>query len=37
VRATSVDYYATIRSLYRQNRENEINNGKTNTQNLPNY
>jgi len=37
VRATSVDYYATIRSLYRQNRQNEIRNGKTDIENLPNY
>lgn len=28
VRKGSLDYYATIRSLYRQHRESEINNGK---------
>lgn len=35
IERTSVDYYATVRSLYRQTRANEIANGKTNTQNLP--
>jgi len=29
VRKTSVDYYAAIRSLYRQKRKTEINNGET--------
>lgn len=35
IERTSVDYYATVRSLYRQSRANEISNGKTNTENLP--
>jgi phospholipid-binding lipoprotein MlaA len=29
IRKGSLDYYATIRSLYRQHRNDEINNGKT--------
>lgn len=33
----SVDYYASVRSLYRQNRQNEINNGRTEIDNLPNF
>jgi len=33
----SVDYYASVRSLYRQHRQSEINNGKTNTNDLPNF
>jgi phospholipid-binding lipoprotein MlaA len=33
----SVDYYASVRSLYRQHRQSEIDNGKTNTNNLPNF
>jgi len=37
IERTSVDYYATMRSLYRQMRQNEINNGKTETENLPNF
>lgn len=37
VQQSSVDFYASVRSLYRQNRQNEINNGKTDIQNLPNY
>lgn len=32
---TSVDYYATVRSLYIQNRESEINNGATDIDALP--
>lgn len=32
---TSVDYYATIRSTYRQNRLKEINNGKIEVEELP--
>jgi len=32
----SVDLYASIRSLYRQNRNNEIHNGKPDIENLPN-
>ncbi len=31
----SVDLYASIRSLYRQNRNNEIRNGKPDIENLP--
>jgi len=33
----SVDYYASVRSLYRQHRQSEINNGKEDTKNLPNF
>jgi phospholipid-binding lipoprotein MlaA len=33
---SSVDLYATERSLYRQHRNSEINGGKTDLQNLPN-
>jgi phospholipid-binding lipoprotein MlaA len=32
----SIDFYASIRSLYRQNRNNEIRNGKPDVTNLPN-
>ena len=32
----SVDLYASIRSLYRQDRNNEIHNGKPDIENLPN-
>ena len=32
---TSVDYYATVRSLYIQNRESEIKNGTTDIDALP--
>lgn len=34
---TSVDLYATERSLYRQHRQAEINHGKANLENLPNF
>jgi phospholipid-binding lipoprotein MlaA len=34
---SSVDLYATERSLYRQHREAEINHGKPNLENLPNF
>jgi phospholipid-binding lipoprotein MlaA len=34
---TSLDLYATERSLYRQHREAEINHGKPNLDNLPNF
>ncbi len=37
IERTSVDYYASLRSLYRQTRNNEINNTESNTQNLPNF
>ncbi|MGZ5961587.1 MAG: MlaA family lipoprotein [Rhizomicrobium sp.] len=33
----SVDYYASLRSLYRQLRNNEIRNGRPDTQNLPEF
>jgi phospholipid-binding lipoprotein MlaA len=32
----SIDFYASIRSLYRQNRNNEIRNGAPDVSNLPN-
>lgn len=32
----SIDFYASVRSLYRQNRNNEIRNGKPDVTNLPN-
>ncbi len=35
IERTSVDYYATVRSLYRQSRANEIANGETDHENLP--
>jgi len=34
---SSLDLYATERSLYRQHRESEINHGKPNIENLPNF
>jgi phospholipid-binding lipoprotein MlaA len=34
---SSLDLYATERSLYRQHREAEINHGKPNIENLPNF
>jgi phospholipid-binding lipoprotein MlaA len=34
---SSVDLYATLRSLYRQHREAEINGGEPNLENLPNF
>lgn len=37
IERTSVDLYATERSLFRQHREAEINRGKTNIENLPNF
>jgi phospholipid-binding lipoprotein MlaA len=33
----SVDFYSTMRSLYRQNRDYEIRNGESETGNLPDY
>ncbi len=33
----SVDYYASVRSLYRQNRANEIANGQQDVNNLPDF
>ena len=35
VKESSVDYYATLRSIYRQNRQNEINNGNVEVDALP--
>lgn len=35
IERTSVDYYATVRSLYRQSRANEIANGKASPESLP--
>lgn len=35
IKSTSVDYYATIRSTYRQNRVKEINNGEIEVEDLP--
>jgi phospholipid-binding lipoprotein MlaA len=37
IERTSVDYYASVRSLYRQTRNNEIRNNKTDIQNLPEF
>ena len=37
VEHTSVDYYASVRSLYRQTRNNEINNDQTKIENLPSF
>ncbi|MGH6876112.1 MAG: MlaA family lipoprotein, partial [Rhizomicrobium sp.] len=37
IERSSVDLYATERSLYRQHREAEINHGKANLENLPNF
>lgn len=37
IERTSVDLYATMRSLYRQHREAEINRGQPNIENLPNF
>ncbi|MSP94141.1 MAG: VacJ family lipoprotein [Alphaproteobacteria bacterium] len=37
VEATSLDYYASVRSLYRQTRVNEINNGASAVQDLPDF
>jgi phospholipid-binding lipoprotein MlaA len=34
---TSLDYYASVRSLYRQTRDNEIRNGATEVQDLPDF
>ena len=36
IERTSVDLYATTRSLYRQHRAAEIRNGAPDTENLPN-
>ncbi|HTQ14146.1 MAG TPA: VacJ family lipoprotein [Rhizomicrobium sp.] len=37
IERSSVDYYASMRSLYRQHRNNEIRNGKPDVQDLPNF
>jgi phospholipid-binding lipoprotein MlaA len=37
IERTSLDYYASIRSLYRQTRNNEIMNGATQIQDLPDF
>jgi phospholipid-binding lipoprotein MlaA len=37
IERTSVDYYATVRSLYRQTRNNEIRNGKAGKEELPDF
>lgn len=37
VQRGSVDYYASLRSLYRQLRNNEIRNGRKDTQDLPDF
>jgi phospholipid-binding lipoprotein MlaA len=37
IERTSVDYYASLRSLYRQTRNNEIRNGRTDIENLPDF
>jgi phospholipid-binding lipoprotein MlaA len=37
IEKTSVDFYATTRSLYRQHRAAQINGGKPSTENLPNF
>lgn len=37
IQRSSVDYYASLRSLYRQMRNNEIRNGRPSTQNLPDF
>lgn len=35
IKSTSVDYYATMRSLFRQHRESEIHNGAINLNKMP--
>lgn len=37
IERSSVDYYASMRSLYRQHRNNEIRNGKPDVDSLPNF
>jgi phospholipid-binding lipoprotein MlaA len=37
IERSSVDYYASMRSLYRQHRNNEIRNGKPDVNSLPNF
>jgi phospholipid-binding lipoprotein MlaA len=37
VERSSIDFYATTRSLYRQNRAAQINDGKADNSDLPNF
>jgi phospholipid-binding lipoprotein MlaA len=37
IEQTSLDYYASVRSLYRQSRNNEINNGAATVEDLPDF
>ena len=37
IQKTSLDFYASVRSLYHQNRQSEINHGQPPVQNLPNF
>jgi phospholipid-binding lipoprotein MlaA len=37
IERTSLDYYASVRSLYRQSRNNEINNGAAAVEDLPDF
>ncbi len=37
IERSSIDFYATTRSLYRQNRAAQINGGKAPDENLPNF
>lgn len=37
IQKTSLDFYASVRSLYHQNREAQINHGEPPVQNLPNF
>jgi phospholipid-binding lipoprotein MlaA len=37
LQSSSIDYYASVRSLYRQNRNQEIRNGKPDLDNLPDF
>jgi phospholipid-binding lipoprotein MlaA len=37
IEKSSIDFYASLRSLYHQNRENEIRNGKPEVEQLPNF
>jgi phospholipid-binding lipoprotein MlaA len=37
IERSSIDFYATTRSLYRQNRNAQINGGKAQNSDLPNF
>jgi len=37
IQKSSLDFYASVRSLYRQSRINEINNGSTTVEDLPDF